>query len=136
MLISQYICSILPVDQVEKLRLYLDYQELLWIKVEQEEIQNHLFLILLNSTNNVRFSEEKVPVKTHYRYHHHHHHRSKRLILFIVGTLAVLVLRGGTVYDTVKEAQLRSLEVSVFTIKNSTMELARSFEKSQILLRL
>ena len=107
MLISQYICSILPVDQVEKLRLYLDYQELLWIKVEQEEIQNHLFLILLNSTNNVRFSEEKVPVKTHYRYHHHHH-RSKRLILFIVGTLAVLVLRGGTVYDTVKEAQLRS----------------------------
>ena len=126
------------------------YQESLRVKVEQEEIQNQSPISdFLNSTNNTRFAAEKVPVKTHHR---HHHHRSKRFIPFIVGAvgaLAVLVLGGGTVYNTVKGAQLssqvseiqksvsetnqqlRSLEVSVLTSTNITIQLARSFEKSQ-----
>ena len=107
--VSQYICPILPTNQVKKLRLCVDYQESLRIKIDQENIQNQSPISdFLTSTNNTRFSAEKVSIKTH------HHHRSKRFIPFIVGAvgaLAVVILEGSTVYNTVKGAQL-SIRVS------------------------
>ena len=148
--VTQYLCSILPMQQVEKLSLCVDYQAQLRSTLEQEETPSHSSISdFLNSTNNTRFSAEKVPISTHHR----HHHRSKRFIPLIVGIAAgaigLLFLGGATVYNTIKGAQLssrvseiqksasetnsqlHSLEVSVLTNTNTTMQLARSFNKAQ-----
>jgi hypothetical protein len=89
-----------------------------------------------------------VPSRTHHR-----HHRSKRSIPLIVGAVAgalgLLFMGGVTIFNTIKGAQLssrvseiqksasetnkqlHSLEVSVLTNTNSTIQLARSFSKAQ-----
>ena len=147
--VTQYVCSILPMEQVEKLSLCVDYQGLLRSKLEREEIHSQSS-DFLHSTNNTRFSAEKIAIKTR---HHHLHHRSKRFIPMIVGVVAsalgLLFVGGVTVYNTIKGAQLsnrvseiqratsdtnkqlHSSEVSVFTNTNSTIQLARSFGKAQ-----
>lgn len=149
--VTQYLCSILPMEQVEKLSLCVDYEEKLRGEVEQEDISSHSSISdFLNSTNNTRFSAERVPTKT--RHHHSHKHRSKRLIPLIVGVVAGalgLFMGGITIYNTIKGAQLgnriseiqrsvsdtnkqlHSLEVSVITNTNNTIHLARSFNKAQ-----
>ncbi|CAF0770885.1 unnamed protein product [Didymodactylos carnosus] len=103
--VTQYVCSILPMDQVEKLSLCVDYEELLRSKLQQEEISSHSSISdFLSSTNNTRFSAEKVPTKTH--------HRGKRFIPLIVGVVAgvlgLLFMGGVTVHNTIKGAQLSS----------------------------
>jgi cell division protein FtsL len=148
--VTQYVCSILPMEQVEKLSLCVDYEEVLRVKIEQEEVDSQSSLSdFLNSTNNTRFSAEKVPIRTHHR----HHHRTKRFIPLIVGVVAgalgLLFMGGITVFNTIKGAQLSSrvseiqrsvsdtnkqlhnLEVSVLTNTNSTIQLARSFSNAQ-----
>ena len=148
--VTQYVCSILPIEQIEKLSLCIDYQEPLRSKIEQEDIASQSSMAdFLNATNNTRFSAEKVPIKTHHR----HHHRSKRFIPLIigvaVGALGLLFTGGVAIYNTIKGAQLsnrvseiqgsvsdtnkqlHSLEVSVLTNTNSTMQLARTFSKAQ-----
>jgi hypothetical protein len=146
--VTQYLCSILPMEQVEKLSLCVDYQEQLRNEVMQEEISSHSSISdFLNSTNNTRFSAEKVPIRTH-----HHHHRSKRGVQLIIGVVAGvlgLLFSGITIFNTIKGAklsnrvseiqrsvsdtnkQLHSLEVSVITNTNSTIQLARSFSNAQ-----
>ena len=55
--VTQYVCSILPMEQVEKLSLCAEYHELLRSKIEQEDISSHCSMSdFLNSTNNTRFS--------------------------------------------------------------------------------
>ncbi|CAF4043843.1 unnamed protein product [Adineta steineri] len=147
--VTQYVCSILPVEQIEKLSLCVDYQEALRKKIEQEDIASQSSIgDFLNFTNNTKFSAETAPVKTH-----HNHHRSKRFIQLLigitVGVLSLLFTGGVAVYNSIKGAQLsnrvseiqgsvsdtnkqlHSLEVSVFTNTNSTVQLARSFSKAQ-----
>jgi len=147
---TRYLCSVLPLEQVDRLSWCVDYQQSLRSKLEQEEILSQSSLSdFLNSTNNTRFSAEKVPISTHHR---HHHHRSKRLIPMIVGIAAgavgALFLGGMSLYSTIKGAQLstrvseiqrsasetnkqlHNLEVSVSTYTNSTIQLARSFGKA------
>ena len=148
--VTQYVCSILPMEQAEKLSLCAEYHELLRSKIEQEDLSSHSSVSdFLNSTNNTGFSSEKVPTKTHHR----HHQRSKRFIpLIILGVAAGglgLFLLGTSIFNSVKGAmlssrvsdiqnsvsdtnkQLHSLEVSVFTNTNSATQLARSFSKAQ-----
>jgi hypothetical protein len=148
--VTQYLCSILPMGQTDKLSLCVDYQQSLRSKLEQEEISSQSSLSdFLNSTNNTRFSAEKVPISTHHR----HHHRNKRFIPMIVGiaagALGLLFLGGVTLFNTIKGAHLRTrvseiqksasetnsqlhnLEVSVLTNTNTTIQLARSFNKAQ-----
>ena len=147
--VTQYVCSILPMEQVEKLSLCAEYHELLRSKIEQEDISSHSSVSdFLNSTNNTRFSSEKIPTKTHHR----HHQRSKRFLPLILGVAAGafgLFLIGTSIFNSIKGAmlssrvsdiqnsvsdtnkQLHSLEVSVFTNTNSTTQLARSFNKAQ-----
>ena len=56
--VTQYACSILPMEQVEKLSLCVDYQGLLRSKLEQEEIHSQSSVSdFLHSTNNTRFSK-------------------------------------------------------------------------------
>jgi hypothetical protein len=148
--VTQYLCPILPMEQMDKLSLCVDYQQSLRSKIEQEERLSQSSLSdFLNSTNNTRFSAERVPIRTHHR---HHHQRSKRLIPMIVGIVvgAVGALLGGvSLYNTIKGAQLstrvseiqrfasetnsqlHSIEVSVLTNTNTTVQLARSFNKAQ-----
>ena len=146
--VTQYGCSILSMEEVEKLSLCVDYQGLLRSKLEREEIHSQSS-DFLHSTNNTRFSAEKIAIKTR---HHHLHHRSKRFIPMIVGVVAgalgLFFMGGVTVYNTIKgvqlsnrvseiqrttsdtNKQLHSLEVPVFTNTNSTIQLARSFGKA------
>jgi hypothetical protein len=129
--VTQYVCSILPMEKVEKLSLCAQYQELLRSKIEQEEISSHYSVSdFLNATNNTRFSSGKVPIKTHHR----PHQRSKRYLPLIVGVVAGalgLLFIGTSIFNLIKGAmlssrvsdtnkQLYSLEVSVFTNTNST----------------
>jgi hypothetical protein len=147
--VTQYVCSILPMEQVEKLSLCAQYRELVRSKIEQEEIASHSSVSdFLNSTNNTRFSSEKVPIKTHHR----HHQRSKRYLPLIVGVVAGalgLLFIDTSIFNSIKGAmlssrvsdiqksvletnkQLHSLEVSIFTNTNSTAQLARSFNTAQ-----
>ena len=136
-------------EEVNKLSLCIDYQQSLRNRLAQEEQFSYSSLSdFLNSTNNTRFSAEKIPISAH-----HHHHRTKRLIPMIVGIAAgavgALFLGGVGLYNTVKGAQLstrvsdiqksaseansqlHSLEVSVLTNTNTTVQLARSFNKAQ-----
>ena len=148
--VTQYICSILPMEQIDKLSLCLEYQESIRASLRQDEIASHSSISdFLNSTNNTRFSAEKVPTKTHHR----HHHRSKRFIPLIVGVaagaLSILFVGGLSIFNTVKTSllnsrvteiqqslvdtnhQLHSSELSILTNTNSTLQLARSFNKAQ-----
>jgi hypothetical protein len=147
--VTQYLCSILPMEQVEKLSLCIDYQEQLRNEVGQEEISSHSSISdFLNSTNNTRFSAEKVPTRTYHRYHR----RIKRFVPLIIGAVAGalgLLFSGISIFNTIKGAelsnrvsdiqrsvsdtnkQLHSLEVSVMTNTNSTIQLARSFSNAQ-----
>ena len=105
--VTRYICSILPMEQIEKLNLCLKYQESIRANLLQEKISSRSSLSdFLHSTNNTRFSAEKVPTKTH----HHHHHRSKRLIPLIVGVaagvLGALFTGGLRIFYIVKAVQL------------------------------
>jgi hypothetical protein len=147
--VTQYLCSILPMEQVEKLSLCIDYQEQLRNEVGQEEISSHSSISdFLNSTNNTRFSAEKVPTRTYHR----HHRRIKRFVPLIIGAVAGalgLLFSGISIFNTIKGAelsnrvsdiqrsvsdtnkQLHSLEVSVMTNTNSTIQLARSFSNAQ-----
>ena len=55
--VTQYVCSILPIEQIEKLSLCKDYQEALRKKIEEEDIASQSSIAgFLNSTNNTRFS--------------------------------------------------------------------------------
>ena len=137
-------------EQVEKLSLCIDYEEMLRNKTEQEEVGSQSSLSdFLNLTNNTRFSAEKVPIRTHHR----HHHRTKRSLPLIVGVvtgaLGLLFMGGITIFNTIKGAvlssrvseiqrsvsdtnkQLHNLEVSVLTNTNSTIQLARTFSEAQ-----
>ncbi|CAF1599801.1 unnamed protein product [Adineta ricciae] len=148
--VTQYLCSVLPMEQVEKLSLCVNYQKSFHHEFDQEGIYSQSSLSdFLNSTNNTRFSGQKASVVTHHR----HHHRNKRLLPLIVGVVAgavgLIFLGGVAVYNTMKGAQLSSrvseiqqsisetnsqlhnLEVSVLTHTNSTLELTRSFNKAQ-----
>ena len=148
--VTQYLCSVLPMEQVDKLSACMDYQQSLRSKLEQEEILSQSSLSdFLNSTNNTRFSAERIPTRTHHR----HHHRSKRMIPIIVGVVAgavgALFLGGVSLYNTIKGAQLstrvseiqrsvsetnsqlHSTQVSVLTNTNTTVQLVRSFNKAQ-----
>ena len=147
--VTQYVCSILPMEQAEKLSLCAEYHELLRSKIEEEDISSHSSVSdFLNATNNTRFSSEKVPTKTHHR----HHQRSKRFLPLLIGVAAGtfgLFFIGISIFNSIKGAmlssrvsdiqnsvsdtnkQLHSLEVSVFTNTNTTTQLARSFNKPQ-----
>ncbi|CAF1489940.1 unnamed protein product, partial [Rotaria sp. Silwood1] len=148
--VTQYACSILSMEQVEKLSLCLEYQESIRARLEQEDIASQSSISdFLNTINNTRFSSIKIPMKTLQR----HHHRSKRLIPLIIGvaagTLGLLFTGGLTIFNTIKAAQLnsrvtdirnrvsdtnrqlQSLELSVLTNTNSTLQLARSFNTAQ-----
>jgi hypothetical protein len=144
--VTQYLCSVLPMEQIEKLSLCLDYRESLLRRTNDSNIFSHSSISdFLNSTNNTRFPAEKVSFNAH--------HRAKRLIPLIIGVTAsamgLLFVGGLTVYSSAKMAflnsrvseiqtaltetnhQLTSLEVSVLTNTNTTLQLARSFSKAQ-----
>ena len=145
--VNQYVCSILPMEEVEKLSLCAEYHELLRGKIEPEDISSHSSVSdFLNSTNNTRFSSEKVRIKTH-------HQRSRRYVPLINGTAAGalgLLSIGTSIFSSIKGAilsgrvsdiqklvsdtnkQLHRLEVSLLTNTNSTTQLARSFNEAQM----